>query len=55
VAHRRTDHGRAHDVSAAPVALADRLRRWRHDLHQISEIGLTEPRTSDHLAAETPA
>jgi hippurate hydrolase len=28
-----------------------RLRRWRHDLHQIPELGLQEHRTGDYLAA----
>ena len=44
-----------HHMSAAPVGLADRLRRWRHDLHQIPEIGFAEHRTSDYLAAELSA
>jgi amidohydrolase len=35
--------------------LAARLRRWRHDLHQIPETGLQEHRTSDYLAAQLQA
>jgi metal-dependent amidase/aminoacylase/carboxypeptidase family protein len=35
--------------------LADRLRRWRHDLHQLPETGLAEHRTSDYLAGELSA
>jgi amidohydrolase len=35
--------------------LAARLRRWRHDLHQIPETGLQEHRTSDYLASELQA
>jgi hippurate hydrolase len=42
-------------VNAAREGLADRLRRWRHDLHQIPETGLVEHRTSDYLAAELSA
>lgn len=30
----------------------DRLRRWRHELHQIPELGLKEQRTGDYLATE---
>jgi amidohydrolase len=37
------------------VILADRLRGWRHHLHQIPETGLAEHRTSDYLAAELSA
>lgn len=29
-------------MSAAPLILADRLRGWRHDLHQIPETGRSE-------------
>ena len=36
-------------------ALGDRLRGWRHDLHQVPETGLAEHRTSDYLAAELSA
>jgi hippurate hydrolase len=32
-------------------ALGGRLRRWRHDLHQIPELGFREHRTGDYLAA----
>jgi amidohydrolase len=32
-------------------ALERRLRRWRHDLHQIPELGFQEHRTADYLAA----
>ena len=42
-------------MNAALEALADRLRRWRHDLHQIPETGLAEHRTGDYLAAELAA
>jgi len=35
--------------------MSDRLRRWRHDLHQIPETGLAEHRTGDYLAAELAA
>lgn len=31
--------------------LDGRLRRWRHDLHQIPELGFREHRTGDYLAA----
>ncbi|MGI5238953.1 M20 aminoacylase family protein [Dactylosporangium sp. CA-139066] len=31
------------------------LRRWRHDLHRIPELGLREHRTGDYLAAELAA
>ena len=31
--------------------LADRVRRWRHDLHRIPETGLREHRAGDYLAA----
>lgn len=31
---------------------ADRLRRWRHDLHRIPETGFAEHRTGDYLAHE---
>ena len=44
-----------HHMSAASEGLAHRLRRWRHDLHQIPETGLAEHRTSDYLAAELSA
>lgn len=42
-------------MSATPAVPADRLRGWRHDLHQIPETGLAEHRTSDYLAAELSA
>ncbi|WP_142027130.1 amidohydrolase [Blastococcus colisei] len=35
--------------------LAARVRRWRHDLHQIPETGLQEHRTGDYLATELEA
>lgn len=34
----------------ADPSLAARLRRWRHDLHRIPELGLQEHRTGDYLA-----
>jgi hippurate hydrolase len=47
------------DEAAGPGTLSrdivDRLRGWRHALHRIPEIGLTEHRTGDYLAAELDA
>jgi hippurate hydrolase len=37
-------------ASDTPPGLAAQLRRWRHDLHQIPEVGLQEHRTSDYVA-----
>jgi hippurate hydrolase len=42
-------------VNAAREGLADRLRRWRQDLHRIPETGLVEHRTGDYLAAALSA
>jgi amidohydrolase len=36
-------------AEAGPVSIED-VRRWRHDLHRIPELGLREHRTGDYLA-----
>lgn len=41
--------------SGIDVDLGDRLRRWRHDLHEIPELGLAEHLTGDYLAARLEA